>query len=94
LGTYSEDGSVLFKTENVINCNIGGLRSFPMSREQADLLLPSGSATDDCAFSWHPGGAHFGFVDGSVHYFTENLSMRVFWLLGDRIDQEVVRDLE
>ena len=56
MGTFSEDGSVLFKTENVINCNIGGFRSFPMTQEQADLWLPAGSATDDCAFSWHPGG--------------------------------------
>jgi Protein of unknown function (DUF1559) len=94
MGTFSEDGSVLFKTENVINCNIGGLRSFPMSQQQADLLLPSGSATDDCAFSWHPGGVFFGFVDGSVHFLTENLSLRVFWLLGDRLDQEVIPGIE
>jgi hypothetical protein len=94
MGTFSEDGSVLFKTENVINCNIGGLRSFPMTREEADLRLPAGSATDDCAFGWHPGGVYFGFVDGSVHFLTENLSMRVFWLLGDRLDQEVIPGIE
>jgi hypothetical protein len=29
-------------------------------------------------------------VDGSVHFLTENLSLRVFWLLGDRFDQEVI----
>jgi prepilin-type N-terminal cleavage/methylation domain-containing protein len=94
MGTFSEDGSVLFKTERVINCNIGGLRSFPMSREEADLRLPAGNATDDCAFGWHPGGVYFGFVDGSVHFLTENLSMRVFWLLGDRLDQEVIPGIE
>jgi prepilin-type processing-associated H-X9-DG protein len=94
MGTFSEDGSVLFKTENVINCNIGGLRTFPLTQEQADLLLPSGSSTDDCAFSWHPGGVHFGFADGSVHFLTENLSLRIFWLLGDRLDQEVIPSIE
>jgi prepilin-type N-terminal cleavage/methylation domain-containing protein len=94
MGTFSEDGSTLFKTENVINCNIGGFRAFPMSQEQAVLFLPAGNATDDCAFSWHSGGAFFGFADGSVHFLTENLSLRVFWLLGDRLDQEVIPELQ
>jgi prepilin-type N-terminal cleavage/methylation domain-containing protein len=94
MGTFTEDGSVLFKPENVINCNIGGLRSFPMTQEQALLFLPAGNATDDCAFSWHSGGAFFGFVDGSVHFLTENLSLRVFWLLGDRFDQEVIPSID
>jgi prepilin-type N-terminal cleavage/methylation domain-containing protein len=94
MGTFSEDGSVLFKTENLINCNLGGVRTFPLSQEQADLLLPSGSSTDDCAYSWHPGGAFFGFADGSVHFLTENLSLRVFWLLGDRLDQETIPSVE
>jgi len=94
MGTFTEDGSVLLKTESVINCNIGGLRTFPMTQEQANLLLPAGNASDDCAFSWHLGGAFFGFVDGSVHFLTENLSLRVFWLLGDRFDQEVVPNIE
>jgi prepilin-type N-terminal cleavage/methylation domain-containing protein/prepilin-type processing-associated H-X9-DG protein len=94
MGTFQEDGSVLFKTENVINCNIGGLRVFPMNQEEADLKLPAGAASDDCAFSWHSGGVYFGFVDGSVHFLTENLSMRVFWLLGDRYDQEVVPEIQ
>jgi prepilin-type N-terminal cleavage/methylation domain-containing protein len=94
MGTYTEDGSVLFKTENVVNCNIGGFRSFPMTQQQAFEMLPAGNATDDCAFSWHAGGAFFGFVDGSVHFLTENLSLRVFWLLGDRLDQEVIPTLD
>jgi len=94
MGTFEEDGSVLFKTENVINCNIGGLRSFPMTQEEADTRLPGGSSTDDCAFSWHTGGAYFGLVDGSVHFLTENLSLRVFWLLGDRLDEEVIPDIQ
>jgi prepilin-type N-terminal cleavage/methylation domain-containing protein len=94
MGTFTEDGSVLFKTESVINCNIGGWRTFPMSQEDANLRLPAGNASDDCTFSWHLGGAFFGFVDGSVHFLTENLSLRVFWLLGDRFDQTVVPEIE
>ena len=29
MGTYVEDGSILFKTQNPINCNLGGPRQFP-----------------------------------------------------------------
>jgi len=94
MGTFTEDGSVLFKTESVINCNIGGLRSFPLTPEQSTALLPAGNLSDDCSYSWHVGGAFFAFVDGSVHFLTENLSLRVFWLLGDRLDQEVIPSLE
>lgn len=93
MGTYREDGSVLFKTQDVINCNIGGSRSFPLQKDQLDRL-PSGSGSDDCAFSWHPGGALFGFVDGSVHFLNESINLRTFWLLGDRVDGEVVEDVK
>ena len=80
MGTFVEDGSILFKTEDVINCNAAGL-GFPLSSEEVNLF-----PDDDCAFSWHPGGAFFGLVDGSVQFLTEDLDLRVFMLLGDRID--------
>ncbi len=90
-GTWREDGSVLFKTHDVINCNIGGA-AYPLN--EVDLeRLPGGSAQDDCAFSWHPGGAFFAYVDGSVHWLSENLELRTFWLLGDRVDGEILRSL-
>jgi prepilin-type N-terminal cleavage/methylation domain-containing protein len=89
--TANEDGSILFKTQDVINCNISA-RSFPLS--DAELLrLPAGKAQDDCSFSWHTNGAFFGFVDGSVHFFSEDLSLRTFELLGDRMDGEPISDL-
>ena len=91
MGTYTEDGSVLFKTQSLINCNLGGARDFPLSQRELNQL-PSGSGTDDCAYSWHIGGALFGFVDGSVHFLTETLDLRVFALLGDRLDGEVIRE--
>jgi prepilin-type N-terminal cleavage/methylation domain-containing protein len=93
MGTYAEDGSILFKTQDVINCNIGGARSFPLTSAEM-ARLPTGSGTDDCAFSWHVGGVHFGLVDGSVHFFTENMELRTFALLGDRLDGETIRGLE
>ena len=33
---------------------------------------------DDCAFSFHQGGAQFVFCDGSVHFIKENISMETY----------------
>jgi prepilin-type N-terminal cleavage/methylation domain-containing protein len=90
MGSAREDGSILFKTLNPINCNIGGLRSFPMTKDDQNLMV---GGDDDCAFSWHVGGAFCGYVDGSVHFLSEDLEVRVFALLGDRMDGEVIRDV-
>ena len=89
IGTWKEDGSILFKTQDVINCRLGGPRAFPLSQGELELL-PGGSNQDDCAYSWHVAGGYFGFVDGSVHFLTENLDLRIFALLGDRMDGEVI----
>ena len=88
IGTAAEDGTILLKTESPINCNINGVRQFPLSDSDAERL-PGGRGSDDCAFSWHTGGAYFGFVDGSVHFLSESISLRIFQLLGDRLDNEL-----
>jgi hypothetical protein len=88
MGTFIEDGSTLFKTEEVINCNAAAL-GFPLSAEDVDNF-----PNDDCAYSWHPGGAFFGFVDGSVHFLTEDLELRTFMMLGDRSDQQIMAQYE
>ena len=93
MGIYGDDGSVMFQTEDPINCFIGGARSFPLSKAEIDTL-PWGSESDDCAFSWHTGGAYFAFVDGSVRFLSENIELRSYWLLGDRADDEIIRELE
>ena len=41
---------------------------------------------DDCAFSFHPGGATFTFTDGSVQFLSQNLDMGVYCNLHDRRD--------
>jgi prepilin-type N-terminal cleavage/methylation domain-containing protein len=87
MGTAMEDGSTLFKTRDAINCNISGA-TFPLSPWNL-AKLPAGSGSDDCSFSWHAGGAFFGFVDGSVHFLTEDLDLTTFALLGDRRDGEI-----
>ena len=85
-----EDGAVLFKTQNPINCGISGA-SFPLSPGE---IAQMNGGDDDCTFSWHTNGAHFGFVDGSVHFLTDDLSLRVFELLGDRMDGYVLGQFE
>lgn len=88
VGTWAEDGTVLFKTLDVINCNLGPV-GYPLTESEFDRL-PGGSAQDDCAYSFHVGGAFFAFVDGSVHFLSENLELRTFWLLGNRVDGEII----
>jgi prepilin-type processing-associated H-X9-DG protein len=92
IGVYGDDGSVMFETQDAINCNIGGARVFPLSA--AELARMTDPEPDDCSFSWHTGGAYFAFVDGSVRFLNEDLEIRTFYLLGDRMDDEVIRDLE
>jgi prepilin-type N-terminal cleavage/methylation domain-containing protein/prepilin-type processing-associated H-X9-DG protein len=93
MGMFGDDGSVMFQTEDPINCNLSGVRSFPLTADQIGRT-PHGSESDDCAFSWHTDGAYFAFVDGSVHYLSENVELRTYQLLGDRMDDEVIAGLE
>jgi prepilin-type processing-associated H-X9-DG protein len=82
----------MFETLDAINCNIGGVRSFPLSKDERAQM--PGYEPDDCAFSWHTGGAYFAFVDGSVHFLNEDMELRKFWMLGDRMDNEVICELD
>lgn len=103
VGAYGDDGSVLFKTQAVINCNLGGPREMPLSAEELEKLKDaylfatggfSSGDVDDCAYSWHVSGAFFGFVDGSVHFLTENIALHTFANLGDRRDGQVIQGLD
>lgn len=44
--------------------------------------------------SWHIGGAHFLFADGSVKFLNENINLATYQGLGSRDGGEVVSDLE
>ncbi|MBL8851334.1 MAG: DUF1559 domain-containing protein [Planctomycetaceae bacterium] len=47
-----------------------------------------------CNFrSYHTGGAHFLFVDGSVHFLSENMNLRTFGWLGTRHGEEVTGEV-
>jgi hypothetical protein len=88
IGSTAEDGAVLFKTEVQVKCNINGI-GYPLS-ESDQGNLPGGSGQDDCTFSEHFGGAFFVFVDGSVHWLSENIELRTFALLGMKNDGEIL----
>ena len=46
--------------------------------------------SDSASFSsYHPGGCHFGYVDGSVHYFSEDIDADVLSYLCTREGREV-----
>jgi prepilin-type processing-associated H-X9-DG protein len=38
--------------------------------------------------SWHPSGAHFLMGDGSVHWLSENMDLRVYQALSTRAGNE------
>ena len=57
-------------------------------------MLPADALSNDCAFSWHEGGMHFGFVDGSVHFISDTIEIDTYMNLGDRMDGEIVGDYQ
>jgi prepilin-type N-terminal cleavage/methylation domain-containing protein/prepilin-type processing-associated H-X9-DG protein len=53
------------------------------------------SATDTFAYvggysAWHPGGANFAFGDGSVRFLKNSINRRIFRLLANRADGEII----
>jgi Protein of unknown function (DUF1559) len=86
LGAYGTDEAVLFKTDGNAHINC--------------LIVPKSIANfknaedDDCAFSWHHGGAFFAFADGSVHFLLETIDIDDYRHLGGKNDGEVIKGLE
>ena len=42
-------------------------------------------------WSYHPGGASFLFVDGSVHFLSDDIDYQVFLALSTRHGQEIAQ---
>jgi len=55
-----------------------------------DCIAPNNGCTNFAARSQHTGGAHFTFVDGSVHFISESIDLDVYHALGTRNGMEVV----
>ncbi|MBX3435325.1 MAG: DUF1559 domain-containing protein [Pirellulales bacterium] len=83
-GGVVEDESALFRTDdsNVINCGI-----YVKSVDGFAAALD-----DECAFSWHDGGAVFGMADGVAKFIRETIDFRVYNSLGNKDDGQVVGD--
>ena len=47
---------------------------------------------DDCAFSFHNGGAQFSFCDGSVRFISQNISIQTYCNLHGRDDGRILGD--
>ncbi|WP_425399519.1 DUF1559 domain-containing protein [Aeoliella sp.] len=98
------DEVVLFKTNFHINCGFGEKKWFwewddPQvlaARAELDAFGDSRWKSDvnDCAYGWHPGGILAVFADGSVHFVTEDLSIRDHVYLGDPKDGELFVELD
>jgi hypothetical protein len=89
-GSPRTNDAVLFKTSlpSVINC--------AMTLKSPDNLknAPNGPVDDDCAFSWHDGGAYFSFGDGSVHWLNEDIDWNTYTYLGTKDDGNVIGDYD
>lgn len=52
------------------------------------------AVNDDCAFSYHVGGAQFTFIDGSVHFLSQNIDFDTYCHLHDMRDGQVLGQWE
>lgn len=57
---------------------------YPSSNRHNELFAEVGFS------SWHPAGCHFGMVDGSVHFFTNDIDLGVLQALATRAGGETV----
>ncbi len=95
MGGANSDENTIFKTafDAPINCGITPKiieNFYTGTRPGQDVRSFSGPLDDDCAFSWHTGGAFFGFCDGSVHWLSEDIEWETYRNLGTRDDGFVV----
>lgn len=92
MGGAESDENTLFKTaeDAPINCGVSpksfdGL-TYGTRPGQNILNQPTGPLDDDCAFSWHAGGAMFALCDGAVLFLQDDLDFEIYRRLGARDD--------
>ena len=92
IGGVTSDENTLFKTaeDAPINCGIAPKtidNFFYGTRPGQDITQQfGGPLDDDCAFSWHHGGAMFALCDGSVLFLQEDIEFEIYRRLGARND--------
>lgn len=103
IGTPGDDWdeTVLYKTNFTVNCEFGQKKEFWDFQQDAvvrDVRRKlqgynddrNASDVNDCAYGWHTGGVLCLFVDGSVHFVSEEIDHRTHVFLGDPEDAQVV----
>ena len=99
------DEVMLYKTEFSINCEFGAVKAFwkenddpsvNRAREKLHSYLDDRNRSDvnDCAYGWHPGGVVCVFVDGSVHFLSDELDHRTHMYLGNPDDGQIMQGLD
>jgi hypothetical protein len=100
IGGITSDEQTLFKTdENApIGCGVSpkSVDNFFTGTQAGVSILSQnpGPVDNDCAFSWHHEGAFFAFCDGSVHFLSETIEMEIYKNVGQRNDDNIIRDFE
>jgi prepilin-type N-terminal cleavage/methylation domain-containing protein len=87
------DEATLFKTDRdaPLNCGIA-TKSFEGFRLRPSPQSPGSTAMDDdCAFSWHDGGAFFAFADSSIHFLSDGIDLSTYENLGTKNDGNLVQ---
>ena len=81
IGGPDTDESIRFngRTTAIINC-------------QCTPNTMYAAISDDCAFSWHAGGAQFSFCDGSIRFISQNISTQTWCRLNGRDDGQPLGD--
>ena len=91
-GMWAENGMGNFHSSTIVPINdfttcswaSGSLIRWPACTNQNNWNISWGFRSN------HTGGAHFVFVDGGVHFLSQNMSMQTYQYLGGRADGQVV----
>ena len=99
---YPFEGQEGFSYKNVtrrypINAPLESVGYYYLHRNDEDRpektdSAPTTMATNDLLWgSFHPGGANFAYVDGSVHFLSEDIDLNAYEALASRNGQEVAQ---
>lgn len=94
-GVNVEDETVLCKVGDMSNGVVFGINCWSPGLPNQGTPGPSTfwlAVDDDCAWSFHPGGALFSFADGSTHFINENINGTTYFSLGSRLDGNPLGD--